>query len=581
MEAKALLKELRKEQLKQKRLQLLGIPCKPLKKSRLQTKCENSSTSSETEWVPSQEYVEDGEGHIRREIRPLRMRGNMPAPKYREPTLRVHPRKPRDYEKQRVPSQLFDQIVATTNLPFMLKMEADKVNFANLDVKKSAYTDKFEARHHHDHWNATQIKKVDVHYQPQLVEPKITKIQDKTKREVMENFRVANPPCNQFVEMNLTVPQYDIQEMLEDHYKNSNKTKIQHDNVIKSPDLCKHQDFVLKTRDPKELENLDYPGRQEYLQLIKDIKETFKEQKQLDESSEKLYVNKQQLWQQLEEDLKSIESCLTSLSSSQCTNLTNDSGSYLLMEGKEKIPLDFIRKSIVPFEELQRSRFQAEPIDVDKEQSNPFQVLPFAGQKKAQLELKENKDSFFTFNTRLKNGLRLRLEVPIEDVKEKLLGLPNNKHKGVVTTDIDENYISELKNPIPIKLYKFKTAQSFIKDALRLKFESLLIQGQMVRTKIYDRLNEQHWCDMQLVKELFEKLFAKWEKMEYDNAMSQVYRVKQFYDETDRLKEEYKNLERDLTMLNMDIVFIEGHWVRLDRVLFKSSSRLSSVLVLF
>lgn len=266
--------------------------------------------------------------------------------------------------------------------------------------------------------------------------------------------------------------------------------------------------------------------------------------------------------EQLEEDLKSIESCLTSLSSSQCTNFTKDSGSFLLMEGTDKIPLDFLRKSIVPFEELQRSRFQAIPIDSDREESNPFQVLQFSGQKKAQMELTTAKDSFFTFNTRLKNGLRSRLEVPVEDVREKLIGQGTNKHKSMFTTDIDESYIEELKNRPAIKMFKFKSCGSFIKDALRLKFESMLIQGQIVRTKIYDRLNEQHWSDMEKMKIMFEKLFAKWETREYDAARAVEHTVQNFYEETDRLKSEFKNLESKNVLLNMDIVFIEGHWIR-------------------
>ncbi|KAI8115953.1 mitochondrial, 28S ribosomal protein S31 [Lucilia cuprina] len=568
MAAKALREKRGQEQMKQKRLQLLGIPCRPLKKSRLQTKCENSSSSSDSDWVPAQEpLVDELEKEdlrpLAREIKPLKLRGNMPAPKYREPTLRQHPRNPRDYNKLRVPSDIFDQIVLSTNLPYMQKLPEDEVELANVEQqKRRPYTDLFEARHHHDHWKATQVKQVDVHYQPHLVQAEITKIKKKSDRVIMENFRMANPPCNQFVDMDLSWPQYNFEEMIKDQQNKSKKTKTKQSGIVKSQDNCQQKDYKLQTRDPHELEDLDYPGRQEYLQLLKDAKELYKESQQMAEAETKLYVNKTDLFTELEEDLKNIESCLTSLSSSVCTNLTNDSGSYLLMEGKEKIPLDYIRKSIVPFEELQRSRFQAVPIDVDKEQNNPFQVLPFAGQKKAQLELTTAKDSFFTFNTRLKNGLRLRLEVPIEDVREKLLGQGTNKHKGMVATDIEENYVEELKNRPAIQQIKFKSGQSFIKDALRLKFESLLIQGQMVRTKIYDRLNEQHWCDMQRVKELFEKLFAKWEKREYDAAMAVVYKVKNYYDETDRLKTQLKNLEREMVILNMDIVFIEGHWVR-------------------
>lgn len=114
MAAKALKEKRRQEEIKQKRLKLLGIPWRPVKKSRLQTKCENSSNSSETDWVPQQEPLtedlqEDRFRQTEKQINSLRMRGNMPAPKYREPTLRQHPRNPRDYNIQRVPSDMFDR----------------------------------------------------------------------------------------------------------------------------------------------------------------------------------------------------------------------------------------------------------------------------------------------------------------------------------------------------------------------------------------------------------------------------------------------------------------------------------------
>ncbi|KAM7356312.1 uncharacterized protein ACRADG_002117 [Cochliomyia hominivorax] len=563
IKAKDLALKRAKEEMKLKRLQLLGIPCRPLKKSRLQTKCENSSSSSDTDWVPSHEnYKENYENDRFFEIKPLRLRCNMPAPKYREPTLTQHPRKPRDYQQLRVPSAVFQQIVATSNLPFLHKLDEDKIEFANVELKKTPYTDKFEARHHHDHWNATQTKQVRIHYQPQLKQAEIKENVAKFKTQFKEEFLMAEPPCNEFVEMNLTLKQYDIEEMLKEHRKQASKFKTPEKEILKMTDLCTQQDFILRTRDSKELPNLDYPGRQEYRKLIEDIKETFKECKQIKDTENKLFINERELIQELEEDLKSIESCLTSLSSSVCTNLTHDSGSYLLMEGQEKLPLDFIRKSIIPFEELQRSRFQFEPIDQVREQNNPFQCLPFSGQKKAQLQLNANTDSFFTFNTRLKNGMRLRLEVPFQEVTEKLLGRGKHKYKAQVITDIDENYIKELKTRPPIKLFKYKTGQNVSKQALRLKFESLIIQGQIVRAKIYERLNEQHWQDMHEVKKLFENLFNKWEKQEYDEAMKVVYQVKQYYDESDRLTKEMKDLERDLVILNMDIVFIEGHWVR-------------------
>uniref|UniRef100_A0A1B0GCN8 Uncharacterized protein n=1 Tax=Glossina morsitans morsitans TaxID=37546 RepID=A0A1B0GCN8_GLOMM len=568
--AKAEMERRRQLDIKEKRLKLLGIPCKFVKKSSLQTKCENSESSSDSEWIPEPEPDYDAEmdeqqrkaerEKLLAQVRPTRLRTNMPAPKYREPTLRQHPRLRRDYENLRVPSELFEEAVQRTNIPHMFRLPEDQINYANVHLNKRPFTDLFNARHHHDHWEPTQIKHVDVHYKPKLVTAEITKSKQKTDSVVVENFDVANPPCNAYVNMDLTLPKWNTSHLIAEHSRSSKK-KIDDLDRVKYKDVCELKDKIFGSRDPQELKNLDYPGRREYLQFLHDVKTVIQDNKKSEEAGDRVFVDREALMRELEEDLESIETCLTSLSSSECTNFTNDSGSFLLMDGKEKIPLDYIRKSLVPFEELHRSRFKAEPIDVDKEDNNPWMVMPFSGQRKAQAELVSPKDSFFTFNTRLKNGIRLRLEVPVEDVREKLIGRGRNKYKGVVTTDIDENYVDELKNRPPVKTYNFKSGRTFIKDALRLRFESMLIQGQIVRNKIYDRLNEQHWSDMQTVNTLYKKLFAKWEKREYEASMAIVYKVKAYYDQTDRLKAEFRELERQSVILNMDIVFIEGHWI--------------------
>lgn len=532
MAAKEKIKKQNMAKIKEKRLKLLGIPCYEVKKSSLQTKCEQSDTSTDSEWVPTPEpeLVDQEEENRRARLAksvalPLAMRGNMPAPKYRETTIRRHPRKPRDYFNERVPSQLFDKTVAEVHKPHLLKLKADDMHFSNLrEVPNREYSKIFEARHHHDHLNHMQQNPVDVHYQPKIIKAEITKAKSKDDHVVMENFRMAQPPCNQFVGMDLTISKCDTKELIADYMQNTRK-QLTTDKTFRIKDLCYSRDVYFHSRPSSEIKALNFPGRKEYLDFLHEVRKALYETKVSEEEGQKLTVNREDIIQDIEEDLKSIETCLTSLSSSVCTNLTNDSGSFLLMEGKTKIPLDYIRKSVVPFEPINRCRFKLEPLDIEAEENNPFKVLPFTGQGKAQNDLIAPKDSFFTFNTRLQNGLRLRLEVPVEDVRQKLIGRAPHKYRSVVTTDIDENYVDELKKRPPVKMFSFKTGSSFIKDALRLKYESMLIQGQIVRTKIYDRLNEHHWDNMMRLKALYEKLFAKWEKREYEAAMSVVHQV--------------------------------------------------------
>ncbi|XP_023174968.1 uncharacterized protein LOC111602221 [Drosophila hydei] len=554
------------------RMNLLGLTCVEAKQLREQSPCDVKEEEVDLDWVPPQEVLKQttpsSEEAYNPEYRmkaggenvPIDQRGNMPAPEFREQTLHIHPRRRRNYETERVPSAQFNDAIQNSGMPLLEKVMPDHIKYVNVRTPKRPFTTKFEARHHHDHWDPTQAKTVHVHYQTKTVYPKIT-VQVQPERVPIVNFIKANPPCKKYVDTDLTLPKYDFEKMIADHLAATRvDTKDGAREVVQ--DLCQPYDFVFHSRDPEELANLDFPGRKQYLDFLRETREALYETKEIDPEEERLLVDRKAVEADLEEDLKSIEQCLSSLSSSECTNLSKDSGSFLMLEDETKIPLDYIRKPLVPFEEMRRSRFQAEVIDVDAEEENPFRMLPFSGQHKEQAAMLGPKDSFFTFSSRLRNGLRLRLEVPVSRANQMLIGPKTKKFFGSVITDLDENYIDELKNRATVKTFNFKTGVELLKVAMRLKYESLLIQGKMVRTKIYDTLNERHWQDMKNTKILYEGLFAKWEKKEYNAAMTMVYQVKTYYEITDKMKQTYRELERELTMLNMDIVFIEGHWIR-------------------
>ncbi|KAH8263028.1 hypothetical protein KR044_003294, partial [Drosophila immigrans] len=564
--------------LKQKlaRMKLLGLTCVEAKQLREQSPCDAKEEVYDLDWVPPQEAISvpdrsDLEEHTFSHDRinagaeatlplDIAQRGNMPAPSFRDKTLLMHPRRPRDYATERVPSAQFNDAILNSGMPMLEKIMPDTIKFANVRTPKRPFTERLEARHHHDHWDPTQVKHVHVHYQTKTVYPEIT-VQKQAEKVPIVNFIKANPPCKQYMDTDLTMPRYDFEKMIADHLA---ATRVDSKDGAREvvQDLCHPYDFIFHSRKPEEMTTVDFPGRKQYLDFLRETREAIYETKDIEPGEERLLVDRKAIVAELEEDLQSIEQCLTSLSSSDCTNLSRDSGSFLLLEDETKIPLDYIRKPLVPFEEMRRSRFQAEVIDVDAEEENPYRTLPFSGQHKEQAVMLGPKDSFFTFSSRLRNGLRLRLEVPVPDVRNTLLGPGPNKYYGSVITDLDENYIDELKNRATVKSFNFKTGIELLKVAMRLKYESLLIQGKMVRTKIYDTLNERHWQDMKNTKLLYEGLFAKWEKKEYNAAMTQVYQVKTYYEITDNLKQQYRELERERTMLNMDIVFIEGHWIR-------------------
>ncbi|XP_055854759.1 uncharacterized protein LOC129918314 [Episyrphus balteatus] len=546
--------KLKKKIQKRQRMQYLGIPYSQEKIQKTKSKCVDSD-SGDSDWIPDEiPNDKNPSEHI-----DLRGRGNMPASENRETTLRQIPKNSRDYKHLRVPSPLLNEYVQAQHIPVLRKLRDDKIVVENVrNVKPTEYAKKFGARHHHDHWNPTQHKSVNVRYSRKIVKPKLLKrtSQVDAREKSQTTFDKARPRGSNVDEQDFSIPMYNFDEIIENH-----GNKIKSDTKRQTKEHVFHQSKDMPIHSLGEDEFQEFPGRDKFLEFIRNIKTELNKRSGVTDTSQ-LVIDKKSFIDELKEDLLSIESCLSSLSSSECTNLSNDSGSFL-MAGDKKIPLDYLRKSVVPFEEMNRHRIEAIPIDASKEELNPYRTVPFAGQQREQLSMTTAKDNFFTFNTRLQNGMRQRLEVKTEDPKKKVIG-PKKGPKEIaqVATDIDELYIEDLKKPPSLKPFKWNSCRTMIKDALRKKFESMLIQGEIVRTKINDRRNEEYYQQMIKSKELFERLFAKWEKKEYEAAMEVVNRVKPYYEATDIYRKDYQELSKEFTVLNMDIVYIENDWTR-------------------
>lgn len=533
------------------RMRYMGIPYHQ-KIHRTDGDCVNSD-SGDSEWIPEKNVVKTGFP----ETVDLRTRGNMPASETREATLRRDPKNPRDYHLLRIPSEQLNNFTQTQHKPVLKKLIPDKIIPQNVrKVKNTEYASKFEARHHHDHWNPTQHKNLNVRYIRKIVKPKpLNTKTDHSRNKNIPTFDKARPVDSDVEEKNFSLPILDIDGMIK---QQQNASGDHSESRVKERTLPETKDKIFHSLEEDQFR--EFPGRDKFIEFIHEIKMQL--DKRCGAAGDEPTNMEGHYLEELKEDLQSIESCLTSLSSSQCTNLSNDSGSFLIAENT-KIPLDYLRKSLVPFEEMKRTRLQVVPIDPDKEEKSPFRTVPYAGQLKEQLAMAAPTDSFFTFNTRLQNGMRQRLEVKPIDRKTKLLG-PRHGPKSIaqVATDLDELYIEDLKDTPPMRLVKWNSCRTLIKDALRKKFESMLIQGEIVRAKINDRRNEEYYNQMIKSKELFDKLFAKWEKKEYEAAMEVVNKVKPYYEATDVYRKEYQELSKQYTVLNMDIVYIENDWTR-------------------
>ncbi|XP_037954189.1 uncharacterized protein LOC119684257 [Teleopsis dalmanni] len=523
-------------------------------------RCEENDSSS-SDWVPEAEVnlANNQRAHSMDLSYSFINKGQMPAPPFRETTLRRHPRRPRDYLNERVPSEQFDARVKNTGIPHLKKGIPDKKTYENLKLKKTEYAAMTETRRHHDHWNPTDSKEVKVQYQPKVFDPKTMPSLENISENAEEITEFKKYSEN--VNKDYTVPTINTKTMIKElKMKQEKEANAKLLELKRKPDV----DDAYHTRQSEVLKTEKHPGRKQYLQLLKDIAEVLKQEIVIQAEPDPEKDTKiKAIYTELEEDLKSIESCMSSLESSECTNFTNDSGSFLIMQGDTKLPLDYIRKSLVPFEELQHSRFYFKPINYEIEKNNPYKTMPFSGQRQNQRELVAPYDNIYTFNTRLRNNLRVRLEVPTTDVTETLVGYENKQYYPRVATDIDANFVKDINEHSIFKSFKFKSSSSIIKEALRLKIQSMVIQEFIVRNDILNNLNEKFFNKIGKIKELYDKLFIKWERKQYNKTAAIVYQVQSTYERTDALKRTWQLLERKLTLMNLDIIFVEGKWIRL------------------
>lgn len=142
------------------------------------------SDESDSDWIPSYDNLNTAEhqkqlnasnlslarsDNIAVQTNVLNSVTNMKAPKFREPSLKKHPR------RIRICSPIMDDNSSISNdsrypynVPRLDKIPNDIIHSPNLNVPKTEYTKLFNIRHHHHHLDHTQHKKIKVRYLPKI-----------------------------------------------------------------------------------------------------------------------------------------------------------------------------------------------------------------------------------------------------------------------------------------------------------------------------------------------------------------------------------------------------------------------------
>lgn len=296
-------------------------------------------------------------------------------------------------------------------------MDYDEIRQSNLTEKKKELNTHFKYRHHHDHLEHTQQKMVRVKYVPKMQKFNETfnaindtqNIENTEAEKDMVNFPLKSDgfkdwsryfPSKESV-LNI-VEDNDQKHVMSEEMLNDAKLeqdplpefeKSRFNHFIKS----KHKEHISEASGSAVRANYEYPDAEKYRQQI------------LDEQS-------------------SAVSCLSSASSSICTNFTNDSGSFFIITDK-KVPLDYLMKSKVPFVPMNENHRQAKLIEKEDEYHTPYLAVANAGQQIEMREMCVPKDKFYTQVTRDRAGIRDRLKVEHVTLEEQLIGYEDEKFK--------------------------------------------------------------------------------------------------------------------------------------------------------
>lgn len=295
-------------------------------------------------------------------------------------------------------------------------MDYDNIRQSNLTEEKTDFNKHIKYRHHHDHLDHTQQKMVRVKYVP-----KIEKFCETFNATI--NTKIDDTNENDENRLKLPLKSVDLQKDWSRYFPESqiNLNVDDEEGNIKSEHISDETKI--------DLQDLQEGEKSRFNQFIKSkYKKHITEASGASETLVYEYPEAENYRQQILDEQISAASCLSSASSSVCTNFTNDSGSFFVIMDK-KVPLDYLIKNQVPFKRLNENHRQAKLIEKEDEYHAPYLTVAHPGQKIEMREMCVPKDKFYTQVTRDRAGIRDRLKVEKVKLEEQFIGFGDDKFK--------------------------------------------------------------------------------------------------------------------------------------------------------
>lgn len=577
--------------MRHNRMRTLGIPIVTWGKDDEQQEedADNLSESSDSDWVP-----ERNDGPV--EAHKKRMSGNSQgtfddpekvtrnsqqsqqdiitnnpygicAPEFREPTFRRGARRGRppagtaaDVEEVAASSSSALSLRHPYDVPRLSKLASDLILHPNLDVKRTQFTDLFACRFHHPHRDATQHKPVYVKYLPKIPQfqlpPTKKERAERIKPFARARFRDGRPLQEDLALPKIVLPAPSAEKRPK-KIGGNNATGGKSSSERRTDCVQIHATVAKKSR--AEVEPMAEKGA--YVKLIKSLNHDVVAEMGDLNVEQQIVIDQLEMMQRLRDELDSIRSCNSSQTSSECTNFTKDSGSYLELEG-HKVPCDYVNKSTVPFEEVDRCRVVTGPLERQDEYFGPYYRVPFAGQQMDMRQLSLPKDRFFNSSVRSRYGIRNRLQVKVAGFDFDSIGLPQRKMISQLATEWDSYYQNEILTRPRVRKFKPTTIITQAREALRKKFVSNYIQEAITEHAIVGELEARYCAEVEQFRDICVPLFSKWQETYYRAYMRKMQEVKPYYELTDTLKAQLQTMRNEYTKINMAIIYMEDDWRR-------------------
>lgn len=373
-----------------------------------------------------------------------------------------------------------------TNIPQIINTSKLDVHPAKLDISKSECTKLFDSRHHHSHNDPTKHRTILVKYDIQLP-PNAPTFPKELAEKPIDPFVKPLSSQSSVTTARTTAQRDDYEQKIKETY----------DDVVKSLEnkVNKADSFAL---DKNDVANIQC-------------------------------------------EIDSIKSCVSSDVSSVCTNFTNDSGSFMMLNNK-RIPMHHITKAWVPFEDVDRCRVAVEKLDTIAPRS-VFYRVPHSGQCLEMVRLKQNAIKAPNRRANILKNIR----------KETIFAA----HKIQMARDLDNNYIEDTHGKLSLIKFRPNVAIPLAHRMLRENLETIYAEEALHKKKLEEENDQRITDNIHQWRTISNKLFDDCKKSAYRDYLQCNELLNPLYESNKLLRRQLDDVRNESVILNLEILKIE------------------------